>query len=193
MKIIIGLGNPGEKYAQTRHNTGFIIVDQIKNTLEFPDFEFNKKFNSLVTEKNISKKNPKEGFWDNLFSPARQEKIILVKPQTFMNLSGKTVRAVCDFYKISTNELIIINDDLDITVGKYKLTSDSSARGHNGVQNIFNNMGTSQIKRLKIGVEKEDGRASRQTPGLKFVLEKFEKEELNKVISLTESIISEII
>ncbi|MFA6183836.1 MAG: aminoacyl-tRNA hydrolase [Parcubacteria group bacterium] len=193
MKIIIGLGNPGEEYKETRHNAGFIILDEIKTKLEFPDFKFNKKFNALLSEKNIAQEKTKLGFLDKFFSSNKQKKIILVKPQTFMNLSGKTVRAILDFYKIAINDLIIINDDLDIIVGKYKLSSDSSSRGHNGVQSIIDNLGTQDFRRLKIGVEKNEGRASRQTPGEKFVLEKFSPDELSKVISLTNNILTEIL
>jgi PTH1 family peptidyl-tRNA hydrolase len=110
-----------------------------------------------------------------------------------MNLSGKTVRSIIDFYKVSIDNLLIINDDLDILIGKYKLTSASSARGHNGVQSIIDELGTQSIKRLKIGVEKEAGRISRQIPGEKFVLENFTSVELNKVTSLTDDIVANIL
>jgi peptidyl-tRNA hydrolase, PTH1 family len=192
MKIIIGLGNPGEKYAQTRHNVGFIILDEIQKKLGFSDFEFNKKFNALVSEKNIAEENIKKNFLTHLFSSTKQEKIILIKPQTFMNNSGESVRAIFDFYKISPRDLIIINDDLDILVGNYKITPNSSARGHNGVQSIIDHIGTSNIKRIKIGVENELGRASRQASGEKFVLDNFTADELTKVLNLTDPLIEEI-
>jgi len=193
MKIIVGLGNPGTKYEKNRHNVGFIILDEIKTKLTFSEFEFNKKFNALISEKNETQDNPDKSFWGKLFSPDKQEKVLLVKPQTFMNKSGQSVRVILDFYKLSPADLIIINDDLDIIVGKYKITPDSSARGHNGVQNIIDNIGTQALKRVKVGVEKEAGRASRQTPGEKFVLENFTPDELDKITSLTDKIISEII
>lgn len=193
MKIIIGLGNPGEKYAKTRHNVGFIVLDELQKKLKFPEFEFNKKFNALVSENNITRENPKMGFLNKLFSFNNEEKIILVKPQTFMNNSGESVRAILDFYKLSPQDLLIINDDLDILVGKYKLATDSSARGHNGVQSIINHIGTQSIQRIKIGVEKETGRASRQTPGEKFVLENFTSDELMKIISLSDNLTTEIL
>lgn len=193
MKLIIGLGNPGEKYAQTRHNAGFIILDELQKKLGFPEFEFNKKFNALVSEKNLTQENTPQNFFTKLFSARSQEKVILIKPQTFMNNSGESVRAVFDFYKLSPQNLIILNDDLDILVGKYKLSTDSSARGHNGVQSIIDHIGTQDIVRVKIGVEKAEGRASRQTPGEKFVLENFTSEEFAATISLTNRIISEIL
>ena len=192
MKIIIGLGNPGEKYAANRHNVGFIILDEIQKKFEFPSFEFNKKFNALISEKNIPQKKEKAGFLNKFFSSG-EEKIILVKPQTYMNNSGESVRAIFDFYKLSPRDLIILNDDLDILVGKYKLSPDSSARGHNGVQSIIDHFGTQNIMRVKIGVEKAEGRASRQTSGEKFVLDNFTSDEFNEIISLTDRIIKEIL
>lgn len=193
MKIIVGLGNPGEKYSKNRHNVGFILLDEINNKLEFPAFEFNKKFNALISEKNIPKKNIDKSFWGKLLSSDTPEKIILIKPQTFMNNSGQSVKAIADFYKLSPADLTIINDDLDIIIGNYKSTPNSSARGHNGVQSIIDHIGTRNIRRLKIGVEQEAGRASRQTPGEKFVLENFTPDELNKITALTDKIIAEII
>lgn len=193
MKLIIGLGNPGEKYTQTRHNVGFIVLDEIQKKLRFPEFEFNKKFNALISEKNIVSKNIGQSFLSKIFSANNQEKIILVKPQTFMNKSGGSVRAIFDFYKLSPRDLVVINDDLDILVGKYKISADSSARGHNGVQSIINHIGTRDIKRIKIGVEKSEGRASRQTPGEQFVLDNFTSDELTKVTSLTDQIASKIL
>lgn len=193
MKLLIGLGNPGEKYTRTRHNVGFIILDEIQKNLEFPKFEFNKKFNALVTEKNIVSEKNKPNLLSKIFSASNKEKIILVKPQTFMNNSGESIRAIFDFYKLSSRNLVVINDDLDILVGKYKVSSDSSARGHNGVQSIIDHIGTQNIKRVKVGVEKETGRASRQTPGEQFVLDNFTSDELNKITSLTSQIVSEIL
>ncbi len=89
MKIIAGLGNPGEKYENTRHNVGFEFLDKLQKKLAFPDFEFNKKFNSEISEGNYK-------------SETASDKLILVKPQTFMNLSGQAVKSILDFYKLST-------------------------------------------------------------------------------------------
>lgn len=176
MKIIIGLGNPGEKYKNTRHNVGFIILDEIQKNLEFPNFEFNKKFNAFVAEKIIN-----------------QEKIILAKPQTFMNNSGQSVRAILDFYKITPIDMIIINDDLDILVGNYKISLTDSSRGHNGVQSILEHNGGYEIKRVKVGVEKELGRAARNITGKKFVLDDFTSDELLKIKSIIKNIQENII
>lgn len=176
MKLIIGLGNPGEKYKNTRHNVGFMILDKIQKSKDFSAFEFNKKFNAFIAESN-----------------AGEDKIILAKPQTFMNNSGQSVKSILDFYKISPQDLIIINDDLDITIGNYKIAFSSSSRGHNGIQSILDHIGDQEIKRVKVGVEKESGRASRKITGKKFVLEDFLPEELEKINSLTDSIEKEIV
>lgn len=192
MKLIIGLGNPGEKYQKTRHNVGFMIIDEIQKKLEFPTFEFNKKFNALISEKNFPLSKGNQGFFKNIFQTTSQEKIILVKPQTFMNLSGQTVRTMLDFYKLHPRDITVINDDLDIIIGNYKISHNSSAHGHNGIQNIIDNLSTPEFKRFKIGIEQELGRASRQIPGESFVLADFSSAELAKITTLTEKIIPEI-
>lgn len=172
MKLIIGLGNPGKKYESTRHNAGFILLNEIQKALSFPEFKLDKKFNAEISEKNID-----------------GEKTILVKPQTFMNLSGQSVRALMDFYKLSPADITVAHDDLDIQIGQWKISEDSRAAGHNGVQSIFDHLATQAIKRIRIGVEKFEGRAERVESGIDFVLKDFTKEELGKL----SFVISEII
>jgi PTH1 family peptidyl-tRNA hydrolase len=164
MKLIIGLGNPGKQYENTRHNAGFILLDEIQKALSFPEFEFKKKFNAEISEKNID-----------------GEKTILAKPQTFMNLSGQSVQAIMAFYKISIEDVTVAHDDLDIEIGQWKISQDSRAAGHNGVQSIFDQLATQKIKRIRIGVEKIGGRAERVESGIDFVLKDFTKEESEKL------------
>ncbi len=166
--LIIGLGNPGEKYEKTRHNVGFILLDKLKDAWNFPEFEFNKKFKAEISEK--------VSFLAKIFP--KKERIILIKPQTFMNLSGEAVRKIMTFYKIPPEDIVVIHDDLDIVIGKYKISENSSAGGHNGVQNIIHNIGTQKFTRIRIGVEKKSGRQSRKIPGQKFVLQNFTPEEI---------------
>lgn len=175
MKLIIGLGNPGEKYENTRHNAGFIILDELKNTLGFNEFSENKKFQAQISEGNIN-----------------GEKTILAKPQTFMNFSGKSVKAIMEFYKIATEDLIVIHDDLDIDLGKFKISTDSSAGGHNGVQSIFSNLSTQEIKRIRIGIEGAEKKKERVTPGDVFVLQNFSDEELQTIKNLSSEISKEL-
>lgn len=171
MKLIIGLGNPTRQYENTRHNAGFIVLDEIKKKWSFPDFQINKKFKAQVSEHNI-----------------KDEKTILAKPETFMNLSGEAVKAISQFYKIPVKDIIIIHDDLDIELGAYKMSSDSSSAGHNGVQSIFDELGTQQIKRLRIGIEGSESKKERIVPGNIFVLRDFSNEELAKIKEVAEEI-----
>ncbi len=137
MKLIVGLGNPGKEYENTRHNMGFFFLDNYAKT---KNLEINtKKFNGLLTE-----------FVD------KNEKVILLKPQTYMNLSGESVRKVMDFYKIDVNDILVISDDLDLPIGNYRLKYKGSCGGHNGLRNIEQHVQTQEYKRLKIGISKDD-------------------------------------
>ncbi len=133
MKLIVGLGNPGRQYTNTRHNAGFIIVDHyaLKNNLTFDKMKFDGSF--LETKIN-------------------GEKVIILKPQKFMNLSGEVVKRFVDFYKITTDDILIIQDDLDLEIGHFKLKIKGSSGGHNGLNDIENHLGTEEYKRLKIGI-----------------------------------------
>lgn len=171
MKLVVGLGNPGKKYENNRHNAGFVIIEKLKEYFEFPDFEFFKKFEAEISEGNIN-----------------GEKIILVKPQTFMNNSGESVQKITGFYKLSPENIIVIHDDLDIDFGIAKISNDSGAAGHNGVQDIIDKLGTKNFKRIRIGIEGEEKRKSRKIPGDVFVLQDFSEEELKAIEKLAKKI-----
>ena len=180
MNIIIGLGNPGEKYADTRHNTGFMFLDFLKNCWNFPEFEFSKKFNAEVSESIYDLKSI-------------NYKLILVRPQTFMNLSGEAIQAILGFYKLSPADIIVIHDDLDIGLGKFKIATDSSSAGHNGVQNIIEKFGTQKFNRIRVGIgktkeEKEDCIIDAHD----FVLQKFTEEEKETIEKIFPEIEKEI-
>ena len=166
MKIIIGLGNPGKKYLGTRHNVGFEFLDKLKKELNFPEFDFNKKFNAEIS---INKET------------------ILMKPQTFMNLSGESVLSILDFYKLSPENILVIHDDKDILLGEYRLADDSSSAGHNGVQDIIENLGTQKFKRIRIGVGVETN-----LPSDVFVLQKFSDEELGIIKKVLDDVLEEV-
>ena len=166
MKIIIGLGNPGKKYSGTRHNVGFEFLDKLKTEFDFSEFEFNKKFNAEIST---------------------NKEIILVKPQTFMNLSGESVRDILSFYKLSPEDILVIHDDKDIPLGEYRLANDSSSAGHNGVQNIIENLGTQKFKRIRIGVGVETN-----LPSDVFVLQKFSDEELEIIKKVLDEVLKEV-
>jgi PTH1 family peptidyl-tRNA hydrolase len=176
MKIIIGLGNPGEKYDDTRHNIGFAMLDKIQAEFGFPAFTFNKKFNAEVSKNSIT------GI-----------ETLLVKPQTFMNLSGAAVRAILDFYKLTPEDIIVIQDDIDIAIGTFKTATDSRSAGHNGVQNIIDQLGTQQFTRLRLGV----GAVTTDEPACRlgaheFVLGRFSEEEQKTMATVAKNVLEEI-
>jgi peptidyl-tRNA hydrolase, PTH1 family len=172
MKLIIGLGNPGEEYKKTRHNAGFLAVDKIADNFQFSIFNFQSIFNAEITNE----------IFEN-------EKVILIKPQTFMNNSGQAVKAVLNYYKIDLKDIIIIHDDLDIPLGEYKISKNKNSGGHKGVQSVIDNLGTKDFTRVRIGVEIEN----RKIPTEKFVLEKFSKDEMGVVENVIEEICGEIV
>ena len=133
MKLIVGLGNPGKEYENTRHNVGFNVIDKYleKNNLSLDK----NKFSGLYTITMIN-----------------NEKVLFLEPQKFMNLSGEVVRQIMDFYKINAEDILVIHDDLDLPLGKIKLKENSSSGGHNGIKNIEKCIGTRNYKRLKIGI-----------------------------------------
>ncbi len=133
MKLIVGLGNPGKEYDNTRHNIGFYMIDKYLNTKGLSNFK--SKFNGIYLDTNIN-----------------GEKVIFLKPQSYINLSGEVVRKFVDFYKIPLNDILIISDDLDLKIGNFKLKERGSSGGHNGLKNIELHLGTQNYKRLKIGI-----------------------------------------
>lgn len=134
-KIIIGLGNPGKSYALTRHNVGFMVVDRLSAQLNIPVTSI--RFKGLFGEGIV-----------------RGEKILLLKPQTYMNLSGESVREMLDWYKLDTDDVLLIYDDLDLPVGQLRLRLKGSAGGHNGVKSILYHTETDALKRIKIGINR---------------------------------------
>jgi PTH1 family peptidyl-tRNA hydrolase len=168
MRIIVGLGNPGEKYKLTRHNIGFMAIDALAKKLDLA-WEKSKKLNTEI---------------------AKNKEVILVKPLTYMNNSGETVRAVLSYFKKTSEALTVIHDDIDIALGKHKIAIDSRAAGHNGVQSIINQLKTKNFRRVRIGIKTEQ---KELIPTEKFVLQKFGQEELNIVNELIGEIIEKII
>lgn len=171
MKLIVGLGNPGAQYEQTRHNAGFLVIDLLREKNDFPPFVMNKKFNAAVSE----------GMVDN-------DKILLVKPQTSMNHSGTCVRTLMDYYKLTQSDITIIHDELDLPFGTVKISDDSRAAGHNGVQNIIDHLGTQTFRRVRIGIDARDEDMRHNISGRDYVLQKFSDEEQESLQSVCENI-----
>ncbi len=193
MKLIAGLGNPGEKYKNTRHNIGFMVVDALARE-HGANWQFNKKFNSEIAEI----KNYKEPLMSS-----KTSKVLLIKPQTFMNNSGQAVRAILDFYKLLpktlgmlvkkdsdlTDALTIIHDDIDFNLGEFKIQKNRSSGGHKGVQSIIQHLKTQNFTRVRIGIRPKP----EKMPTEKFVLQKFSKEERAELERIIPKIIVGII
>jgi len=167
--LIVGLGNPGDEYANTRHNFGFRILEKMMEKL------------------NATMEDPK---FDAKIWTARREgdKIIMIQPQTYMNLSGKAVSACLHYRKIPIKNLVVVHDDLDIPFGEIRVSRDASAAGHNGVQSIIDSLGTQDFTRVRLGI----GRPPENVPADKFVLQRFKGEEKEKLPSITEKAIETI-
>lgn len=165
MKLIFGLGNPGSEYANTRHNIGFIMLDDY-----IGEYKWSKKFNGLYIEKNIN-----------------GEKYVFVKPLSFMNLSGGVVSSFVNYYKVSYKDIIVIHDDLDLPVGKIRIKVNSSAGGHNGVKDIIKSLNTQEFMRIKVGISNNKNIDTKD-----YVLGNFSKSDL-KVIKDIEKEVFEII
>jgi PTH1 family peptidyl-tRNA hydrolase len=166
MKIIVGLGNPGKEYEGTRHNAGFMFVDrlaeceEIKSVGEDLKFNLDKKFESEIASTSVN-----------------GEKIILAKPQTFMNLSGKAVSKILSFYKAQPEDLIIINDDIDLPIGTIRIRNEGSSGGQKGLENIISALNTDNFTRIRIGIS-ETGEKVDRIETVNYVLGKIGKREL---------------
>jgi PTH1 family peptidyl-tRNA hydrolase len=160
MKIIVGLGNPGKEYEQTRHNVGFQVIDLVAEDLNIEKFQLKEKFDSLIAEGNY-----------------RDEKIILVKPVTYMNLSGKAVSKLAKFYKVLFHDLWIIYDDLDFEIGNIKIREKGGPGSHKGMASIIASIGSENFPRVKIGIESRNEKQKAVKSGRGFVLGKFTKTE----------------
>ncbi len=171
MKLIVGLGNPGEKYEKTRHNLGWRVIDFLVEEMGINQLKEDKKFKSLIGKKN---------------------NIILSKPLTFMNNSGQSVKAVADYFKILNQDILIIHDDIDLDLGETRIQEGRGAAGHKGVESIIEHLGTKDFKRIRIGVKPAEENID--TPkGNKFPTGQAEKFVLENFTNQEEKIIGEII
>ncbi len=153
MKLIVGLGNPGKDYENTRHNCGFKVIDEIAKEL---NVTLDKaKFKGIYTKTSY-----------------KGEEVILLKPLTYMNSSGESVVEVMNFFKIDVEDILVIYDDLDMPVGKIRLREDGSAGGHNGMKSIIQHIKTQKFKRIRVGIDKDQF-----IPVIDYVLGKFRKDE----------------
>ena len=159
MFVIVGLGNPSKKYDKTRHNIGFDVIDELASKLDI-DVK-TKRYRSLCGIGNYA-----------------GEKVVLVKPQTYMNSSGEAVKRIVSFYKLDPNkDLIVISDDINLDIGRMRIRKSGSAGGHNGLKNIIAHLKTEDFTRVRVGVGENGG----STELIKHVLGKFNRKDRAKI------------
>ncbi|HNY97827.1 MAG TPA: aminoacyl-tRNA hydrolase [Candidatus Pacearchaeota archaeon] len=163
MLLIVGLGNPGEQYKNTRHNAGFLILEKIPNL----SWKEDKNYEAQISEASFS-----------------GQKIIFCKPLTYMNESGKAVAKIANFYKIMPENIIVVQDEMDLNFGELKLSQNKGANGHNGIKSIINHLNSPDFSRIKIGI----GRPTTQQDEKNFVLENFSSEQNEKLEEISAKI-----
>lgn len=160
MIIIIGLGNPDEKFENTRHNAGFMAIDFFAEKNNFPEFEISKKYNSLIS---------------------KESDILLAKPQTFMNRSGIAAKKLTMNHKSTTNNLVVVHDDVDLPLGKIKIVKNRGSAGHKGVESVIKSVGNKNLIRFRIGIKSPKGKPKNPE---NFVIKKFTEEETKIIRSV---------
>lgn len=165
MKLIVGLGNPGEKYKDTRHNVGFMVVDKLAHELGGSDisWESSPKLSAVI---------------------AKTGEVVLAKPTTFMNASGKAVRKIVDFYKMGPEDVWVVHDDLDLPLGKIRIRAGGASAGHHGIDSLIKELGSDKFIRVRLGIGKiKSGgtvvadRQLHQSSVIRFVLSRFGRSE----------------
>lgn len=159
MKLIVGLGNPEKKYEKTRHNLGFRAIDVLAQETEINDWKNEARFKALIAQ--------------GIF---KGQRIILAKPQTFMNNSGQTVKLIIDYYKIPVSEILIIHDEIDLPLGEIKIQKGRGAAGHKGVESIIKEIKSKDFTRVRVGIKSLSSRQAKINTE-KFVLENFTEQE----------------
>ena len=161
MKLIIGLGNVGKEYNETRHNVGFMCVDYFVKEIVKQDLNYKKRDNYFYLEAKYN-----------------DEKVVIIKPTTYMNLSGEAITKAKKWYKVKDEDIIIVYDDIDLNIGNIRFRESGSAGTHNGMRNIISILKTEELKRIRVGIE---NRENKNIPLVDYVLTKFSKDELDEL------------
>lgn len=188
MYLIVGLGNPGKKYAKTRHNVGFMVIDELVKKLS------NGKTATAKTQKLQSQKRKNLAVLYQFSDLAVARKLLLAKPLAFMNQSGKAVKSLTTKYKIQTTDIVVVHDDVDLLFGTIRVSKNASSAGHKGVQSIIDELGTQDFIRVRIGIKPclAGRRADYKVNTEKFVLEKFFEQEEKKLKKIIKKALDEI-
>lgn len=173
MKLIVGLGNIGERYEKTRHNAGFVVLDRLQgSSSSSASFKLQDKFSGEIF---------------------RDGENIFLKPVTMMNESGKSISAVANFYKISPSEIYVIYDDLDIRLGEYKIQFEKGPKVHNGLSSVRQHLGTNSFWHVRIGVDNREVKGNTQIPGVEYSLREFPPEERQVFEEVVQRVTEEIL
>lgn len=178
MKLIVGLGNPGDKYKNNRHNIGFVVVDELLQRLKVKDesdglnFELKSKFDAEIIQSN---------------------KYVLAKPITYMNDSGKAVAAISRFYKVKSEDIYIVHDDLDIPLGSYKIQHGKAPKVHNGLLSVEQSLGTNKYWNVRVGVENREVRGNKGVPGVVYSLQDFGPSEREILAQVIEEVVADLL
>jgi len=176
MKLIVGLGNPGKEHKTSRHNTGWMVIDALVHELKFEELKNEDKFKAKVSSGTVN-----------------NEKIILAKPVTYMNLSGEAVSALMNFYKIPPEDVWIIYDDLDLPLGQLRIRKEGGPGTHNGMKSVIEHMGVQNFPRFRVGIESRGETAPEQQDTSSFVLTSFTKDETPVAIEGMRKAVSAVI
>ena len=174
MILIISLGNPGKKFQKTRHNLGFRIIDEFAKKNSFPRFKLLKKFRAEISKGEVA-----------------GQKVILAKPQTFMNESGRAVKLLTKTFRLKPETLFLIHDDIDLPLGKIRISKGRGSGGHKGVQSIIDELGTKNFFRFRVGIKSKTYNLKPMALEM-FVLQKFNKEEEKILREVIEKIVEAI-
>lgn len=180
MKLIVGLGNPGLKYDKTRHNLGFLLIEKFLKEFSIGKqivFSKSKKFKSEIAEIEWNRKSTLGKELNSM------EKVILAKPETYMNNSGMAVKVISDFYKIDVSDIWVLHDDLDFVVGGLKIRQGGSSAGHRGIESIISSLGTEKFWRFRLGIGKPKN-SSKLRNSEDYVLREFDHSETGEVRKL---------
>jgi len=200
MKLVVGLGNPGNKYRNTRHNVGFMVLDALASKITKLQITNYKQIQS--TKFKLKKKYHSE--------IVRIGDVVFAKPQTFMNSSGEAVSKLVNFYKIQLNELYVVHDDLDIDLGKYKVQKGKGPKVHGGLSSIYEKLGSKDFWRVRVGIEnrnneslqnsglvgivnQEEERRSNKILGKRYVLQQFKNDERGVIERVVSEIVGELV
>ncbi len=165
LKLVVGLGNPGNRYQWTRHNAGFMVLDRLSHVSSIPVAK--KCFSGLCGE----------GFWQD-------NRLLLLKPQTFMNLSGRSVAEAVRFHKLSPSDILVLHDEIDIPFGRVKMKVGGGHGGHNGLRSLLAELGTGDFTRIRIGVGRPDcGEV------VDYVLHPFERTEMDGLAAILDGVV----